>query len=98
MAPKPKQWFLADETEKFQIHRYEAPEGSESALWIEIRWSRKRELFTAWRSNAVDDGKEWFPFMRPIKNHAVAKRQAFEAITWLTVPLASVHMGEEMAT
>jgi hypothetical protein len=32
------------------------------------------------------------------KNHAVAKRQAFEAITWLTVPLASVHMGEEMAT
>ena len=32
-------------------------------------------------------------FMRPIKNHAVAKRQAFEAITWLTVPLASVHVG-----
>jgi hypothetical protein len=31
--------------------------------------------------------------MRPIKNHAVAKRQAFEAITWLTVPLASVHVG-----
>jgi hypothetical protein len=47
----------------------------------------------AWRSNAVDDGREWFPFMRPIKNHAVAKRQAFEAITWLTVPLASVHVG-----
>jgi hypothetical protein len=36
--------------------------------------------------------------MRPIKNHAVAKRQAFEAITWLTVPLASVHVGGEMAT
>jgi hypothetical protein len=80
------------------IHRYEAPEGSESAVWVEIRWSTKRKLFTAWRSNAVDDGEEWFQFLRPIKNHVVAKRQTFEANTWLTMPLASVHMAEEMAT
>jgi hypothetical protein len=46
----------------------------------------------------VDDGEEWFQFLRPIKNHAVAKRQTFEANTWLTLPLASVHMAEEMAT
>ena len=94
--PKPKQWSLAKETDKFHVWRYEAPEAAESALWIEIRWSIRRELFMSWRSNAAqDDGESWTPFLRPIKNHAVAKRQAFEAITWLAVPLAEVHKVEE---
>jgi hypothetical protein len=35
---------LSDQTEKFRVFRYEAPEGSESALWVELRWSLKREL------------------------------------------------------
>jgi hypothetical protein len=27
----------------------------ESVLWVEIRWRIKRELYTAWRSNALED-------------------------------------------
>ena len=85
--PKPKQWILAD-------HRYEAPEGADSALWVEVRWSLKRELYTAFRSNAMDDGATWVTFTRPIRHHAVAKRQAFEAIAWASVPLEAVHEVE----
>jgi hypothetical protein len=58
---KPKQWVLSDQTEKFRVFRYEAPEGSESALWVELRWSLKRELYTAFRSNAVGEGELWIP-------------------------------------
>ena len=72
----------------------QAGEGSQSALWIEIRWSIKRELFTAWRSNAADDGEAWVPFERSVRNHAVCKRMAFEQLAWMTVPLATVHQAE----
>ena len=92
--PKPKQWVLSDETEKFLTYHYEAPEGSESVLWVEVRWSIKRELYTSWRSEAVGDGA-WIPFLRPVKNHAVAKRMAFEAIAWATMPRAEVHEVQE---
>jgi hypothetical protein len=34
-------------------------------------------------------------FARPIRHHAVAKRQAFEMIAWSTVPQATVHQAEE---
>ena len=91
---KPKQWTLTSESEKFLIYHYEAPEASESALWVEIRWSIKRELFTAWRSNAADDGEAWVPFERSVRNHAVCKRMAFEQLAWMTVPLATVHQAE----
>jgi hypothetical protein len=83
---KPKQWVLSDQTEKFRVFRYEAPEGSESALWVELRWSLKREalyglpLQCRRRRRVVDS------VGRPIKHHAVAKRQAFEAIAWASVP------------
>jgi hypothetical protein len=93
--PKPKQWALTAQTEKFLTYRYEAPQGSESALWVELHWSIKRELYTSWRSNAVEDEGNWNVFARPIKHHAVAKRQAFEAIAWATVPQADVHEVEE---
>jgi len=86
MPAKPKQWVLTDQDEKFRIFHYEAPEGSDSGLWIDLRWSIKRELYTAFRSNALDDGAVWVPFARAIKHHAVAKRQAFEAIAWASVP------------
>jgi len=45
----------------------------------------------AFGSNAIDDGAVWISFARPIKHHAVAKRQAFEAIAWASVPLVTVH-------
>jgi hypothetical protein len=51
-----------------------------------VRWSIKRELYTAWRSNAVEDKESWNMFARPIRHHAVAKRQAFEVIAWARVP------------
>ena len=84
MPRKPKQWTLTSESEKFKVFHYEAPEGAESALWVEIRWRLKRELYTAFRSNAIDDGATWVTFTRPIRHHAVAKRQPFEAIAWAT--------------
>jgi hypothetical protein len=93
---KPKQWVLADQNEKFRVFRYEAPEVAESGLWVEVRWSIKRELYTAFRSNAVDDGVSWVPLARPIRHHAVAKRQAFEAIAWSCVPMATVHKAESV--
>jgi hypothetical protein len=60
---KPKQWALTGQTDKFQIHRYQAPAASESVLWVELRWSIKRELFTSWRASSVDDGRVWTPFV-----------------------------------
>jgi len=95
MSRKPKQWALTAESEKFKVYRYEAGEGSNSALWIELRWSIKRELYVSFRSNAVDAGEVSAVFVRPIKHHAVAKRQAFEMIAWSSVPLASVHKAVE---
>jgi hypothetical protein len=59
MSSKPKQWALTEESDKFKVYHYEAGEGSDSALWIDLRWSIKRELFTAFRSNAIDDGETW---------------------------------------
>jgi hypothetical protein len=53
MARKPKQWVLTSESDKFKVYHYEAGEGSDSALWIGLRWSIKRELFTGFRSNAL---------------------------------------------
>jgi hypothetical protein len=87
--PNPNAGLLGDEDERFKLYHYEAPDGSGSGLWIDLRWSLKRELYTAFRSNALDDGETWVPFARPIRHHAVAKRQAFEAIAWSSVPLAS---------
>jgi hypothetical protein len=95
MASKPKHWLLGDEDERFKLYHYEAPDGSGSGLWIDLRWSIKRGLYVAFRSNAVDDGEFWIPFSRPIRHHAVAKRQAFEAIAWACKPLATVHAVEE---
>ena len=59
-----------------------------------LRWSVKRELYTAFRSNAVDEGEVWVPFERSVRNHAVCKRMAFEQLAWMTVPLATVHQTE----
>jgi hypothetical protein len=85
MAPKPKQWFLADEDEKFRVWRYEAGDGSNSGLWIDLRWSINRKLFVSLRSNAIDDGARWLRFDPPQANHAVAKRRAFEMIAQASV-------------
>jgi hypothetical protein len=95
MPSKPKQWVLSTTSEKFQTWHYEAGEGSNSGLWIDLRWSIKRNLYVSCRSNALDGGEKWTMFARPIKHHAVAKRQAFEAIAWASVPLATVHEAEE---
>jgi hypothetical protein len=95
MSSKPKQWVLADKSEKFLTYRYEAPEGSDSALSVNLRWSVRRELYVAFQSNAIDGGAVWISFARPIRHHAVAKRQAFEMIAWSSVPLATVHQAEE---
>ncbi len=86
MPAKPKQWILTEEDEKFRVYHYEAGEGSDSCLWIDLRWSIGRELYTSFRSNAVDSGEVWIRFDRPIRHHAVAKRQAFEMIAWQSVP------------
>jgi|SRR5271166_3493194 len=99
-ASKKKQWVLSSEGEKFKVYRYEAGEGSNSGLWIDLRWSIKRELYVSFRSNAVEAqvlGEDWIRFTRPIKHHAVAKRQAFEMVAWSSVPLASVHQAAEPA-
>jgi hypothetical protein len=87
---KPKQWVLTDETEKFRVHHYQAPADSESGLWIDLRWNLKRERYTAYRSNAIDNGEVWVSFERPLKNHAVAKRTSLERVAWLTVPQAEL--------
>jgi hypothetical protein len=89
MPHKPKRWVLTSEGEKFKVFHYEAGEGSDSGLWIDLRWSIKRELYVAFKSNAIDERAVWLSFARPIKHHAVAKRQAFEAIAWASVPLAT---------
>ena len=82
---KPKQWVLSDQTEKFRVFRYEAPEGSESALWVELRWSLKRELYTAFRSNAVGEGELWIP-LAGRSSITSSRSQAFEAMAWASVP------------
>jgi len=44
------------------VFHYEAGEGSNSGLWIDLRWSIKRELYVSFRSNAVDAqvlGEDW---------------------------------------
>ena len=95
MSHKPKQWVLTSESEKFKVFHYEVGEGSNSGLWIDLRWSiRARTLcvvHVSFRSNALDDGAVWVLFTRSIRHHAVATRQAFEAIAWASVPLATVH-------
>ena len=93
-ASKKKQWVLSSEGEKFKVFHYEAGEGSNSGLWVEVRWSVKRELYTAFRSNAVDEGEVWVPFESSVRNHAVCKRMAFEQLAWMTVLLATVHQTE----
>jgi hypothetical protein len=85
MSGKPKQWVLTSESEKFKVDHYKAGEGSNSGLWIDLRWSIRRELYVSFRSNAINGDDTWEIFARPIKHHAVAKRQAFEAIAWASV-------------
>jgi hypothetical protein len=46
MPSKPKRWFLGDEDELFKLHRYEAPDGSGSGLWIDLRYVKATQLFT----------------------------------------------------
>jgi hypothetical protein len=58
--PKPKQWAITDQDDKFITYRYEAPPGSESGLWVNLRWSNKRQLYTAFQSNAIDGAETWF--------------------------------------
>jgi hypothetical protein len=86
MAAKPKQRPIAERTEKFITYRYEAGEGSNSHLWIELRWSLKRQLYTVVRSNALDSGESWIILDPPQANHAVAKPRAFEMVAWTSVP------------
>jgi hypothetical protein len=86
MTHKPKQWVLADQNDKFRLYHYEPREESESALWVDLRYSIERQLYVAFRSNAFEDSAAWIPFARPVKHHAVAKRQAFEAISLACVP------------
>jgi hypothetical protein len=62
---------------------------SNSRLWIELRWSIKRKLFTALRSNARDEGAVWITLDPPVLNHAVAKRKCFEMIAFTTVPITA---------
>jgi len=84
MASKSKRWLLGDEDERFKIYHYEAPEGSRSGLWIDLRWSKASQLFTRIRSNVL--GGEWLKLDPPQSNYAVAKRRAFELIAFRTVP------------
>ncbi len=87
-ATKPKQWPVSDRNDKFITYRYEAPADSGSRLWIELRFSEIRQKYTALGSNAFDNGKTWLLLSPPQKNHAVAKRRAFEMIAaWTTVPV-----------
>jgi hypothetical protein len=86
MPAKPKQWPIAERTEKFIIYRYEAGENSGSHLWIEPRWSLKRQVFTALRSNALGNGASWIILDPPQANQAVAKRRAFEMVAWTSFP------------
>jgi len=44
MAIRPKRWSLGDEDERFKFYRYEAPDGSGSGLWIDLRWSKTTQL------------------------------------------------------
>jgi hypothetical protein len=55
MPSKPKRWFLGDEDELFKLHRYEAPDGSGSGLWIDLRYVKATQLFTRIRSNALGE-------------------------------------------
>lgn len=72
MPSKPKLWFVADEDERFKVFRYEHPEKAD--LWVEIRYNKARQRWTRVRTAWTD----WRPLgQEPIRNHAVAKRQAF---------------------
>jgi len=73
MPSKPKLWMLADEDERSKIFRYEHPEKPD--LWVEVRYSKVTECWTAVRC-AFSEG--WQRWDEPIRNHAVAKRRAFE--------------------
>lgn len=86
MPARPKLWLLDNQDERFKVYHYEAPGGSGSGLWIDLRWSLNRKLFVSLRSNAIDDGTRWLRFDPPQANHAVAKRRAFEMIAQASVP------------
>jgi hypothetical protein len=88
MKYKPKQWTLVDQDEKYRLWHFEAGEGSDSRLWIDLRQSVASGLYVTIRSNGLDGGKNWIRFAWPIKNHAVAKRSAFALIAYRTVPIS----------
>ena len=87
MPARPKQWILNAQDEKFITYRHEAPEGTQSGLWIELRYSISRSVYISYRTNASDGEPVWIRFDKPRVNHAVAKREAFAQIAYSTVPL-----------
>jgi hypothetical protein len=87
MPARPKLWLLDDQDERFKVYHYEAPEGSGSRLWIDLRGNMETKLFTRIRSNALGDGKTWIPLRPPQANYAVAKRRAFEFVARAAVPI-----------
>lgn len=89
MPAKPKQWILTQQDEKFITYRHEAPESAQSGLWIELRYSIGRAVYTSFRTNASEGEPVWIRFDKPRVNHAVAKREAFAAIAYSTVPLTA---------
>jgi hypothetical protein len=88
MRSKPERWLLGDEDEKFKIYHYEAAEGQDSGLMVDLRWSIARGLFVSVRSNAFEE-ETGIRLDPPIKNHAVAKRKCFELIALAAVPLVT---------
>jgi hypothetical protein len=86
MPSRPKRWLLGDEDERFKLYHYEAPDGSGSGLWIDMRYIKATQLFTRIRSNALGEGA-WMRFDPPQANFAVAKRRAFEIVARAAVPI-----------
>jgi len=87
MPSKPKLWILADEDERIKIFRYEGPDDPD--LWVEIQFDKTTEHWLRVRCTFNTPGK-WHRFEEPIKNHAVAKRKAFEYLLKRTFQAARV--------
>jgi hypothetical protein len=88
MPSKPKRWLLGDEDEKCKLYHYEAPDGSGSGLWIDLRYVKATQVFNGIRSNAFENEK-WMLLRPPQTNYAVAKRRAFEMFAQACVGLVT---------
>jgi hypothetical protein len=87
MPSKPKQWFLADEDEKFRLYHYEAVKGRTATCASTCDGRLAASSSCSIRSNAIDDGERWLRFDPPQANYAVAKRRAFELVARAAVPI-----------